>query len=318
MDIVEEIKKCKSDEELKALAEEAIEVFTEQAKQENICTEYLGDRIGYNPRFVLLGEEEVYESNNIWNGYIPKGTKVVYARFKDDEVNQFTSDGYYYFMDDDSYVYDFFQFIKEEEGIEDDYDIIVTVHKFIEERFAKYVNPRNREIMHHLLYKDKTLFHAPVREHGFSDFYYNGSAKCTEMAIMGQNLLSLLNIEVIYVNDFNHAYNIYIPRGDSEDADNAYVLDFGKFVPCLDVHLNYIGKIPFFGKIKDYTPGMFEEIFEGKKRLTFPDYFVMRMNNTTFEMAYGERRDYGVDYMPLEDKKLLVRERTKKNHHMDF
>ena len=317
MDIVEEIKKCKSEEELKALADEAIEVFTEQAKEENICTEYLGDRIGYNPRFII-GEEDAYESNNVWNGYIPKGTKVVYARFKDELVSQFTNNGYYYFMDDDSYVYDFFQFIKDEKDIEDDYDIIVTVHKFIEERFAKYVNPRNREIMHHLLYKDDTTFYAPVREHGFTDFYYNGSAKCTEMAIMGQNLLSLLNIEVIYVNDFNHAYNIYIPRGDSEDANNAYVIDFGNFVPCFDINLNYIGKIPFFGKIKDYTPEMFEEIFEGKKRITFPNYIIMRINNTTFEMACGEKRDYGVDYLPLEDKKLLVRERTKKNHNMDF
>ena len=67
MDIVEEIKKCKTDEELRALAKEAIEVFTEEAQQNNLCTDYLGDNIGIYPK-LIVDDEEHYESNNVWYG----------------------------------------------------------------------------------------------------------------------------------------------------------------------------------------------------------------------------------------------------------
>ncbi len=305
MDILEEIKKCKTDEELKELVEEAIKVFTDIAKQENICTDYLGDNIGYNPR-IITGDHDGYESNNIWNGYIPKGVRVVYARFKDNLVDQYTNNGFYYYLDDESYIYDFFKYIKEVDDIEDEQDIIMYVNAFIEDRFARYFEPKQREAMHTLFCKDERLFYPPIHEHSYKDFYYNGSARCTEIAIMAQNLLSLLGFEVIYANDFNHAYNIYIPSERFAEDKEAYVLDFGNWVPCYNAKLEFLGKLPFFGKMSNFTPEVAETMFDGKRRFTFPNYLLMRINDQMIEMEFGNDRNYGVDYIPLEDKKVIA------------
>ena len=175
MDIVEEIKKCETDEELRELSQEAIEVFTEKAQEENLCTEYLGDNIGIYPKLIV--GEEAYNANNVWNGYIPKGVKVNYARYKAEGQDQYTHLGYYYYMDDDDYVFDFFKLIHDEEDIEDDNDIIMVVQSFIEEKFSKCVNPTSRQVMHMLFHKADNTVCPPAHEHKFSDFYreYNFS-----------------------------------------------------------------------------------------------------------------------------------------------
>lgn len=305
MDIVEEIKKCETDEELRELSQEAIEVFTEKAQEENLCTEYLGDDIGIYPKLIV--GEEAYNANNVWNGYIPKGVKVNYARYKAEGQDQYTNLGYYYYMDDDDYVFDFFKLIHDEEDIEDDNDIIMVVQSFIEEKFSKCVNPTSRQVMHMLFHKADNTVCPPAHEHKFSDFYHNGSAMCTEIAILAQNLLSLLGLEVIYINDFAHSYNIYVPREEFDRTHKAYVLDFGNYVPCYDLKMDFLCKIPFYGAISDFDKRA-EEIFNGRQRVQFPNYVIVKTKYKTFAKKDGEDRDYGVDYTPYEEKKIITDE----------
>ena len=307
MDIVEEIKKCETDEELRELSQEAIDVFTKKAQEENLCTEYLGDDIGIFPKFVV--GEETYDSNNVWNGYIPKGVRVSYARYKADGQQQFTNLGYYYYMDDDDYVYEFFKLIHDEEDIDDENDIIMVAQSFIEDKFSKTIDPTSRQVMHMLFRKADNTFCKPFHEHKFSDFYHNGSAMCTEKAILAQNLLSLLGMEVIYINDFNHSYNIYVPTEEFEKDHKAYVLDFGNYVPCYDIKFDYLCRIPFYGAICDFDKRA-EDIFCGRQRVQFPNYVIVKTKYKTLAKKMGEDRDYGVDYIPFEEKKIITDEHS--------
>ena len=305
MDIVEEIKKCKTDEELRELAKEAIEVFTEEAQQNNLCTNYLGDNIGIYPK-LIVDDEEHYESNNVWYGYVPKGVRVTYGRFKDEGVNQFTNFGYYYYIDDDDYVYDFFKLIYEEDNIEDENDIIILVQEFIENLFENSMEPKSRQYMHALFRNSDNVCYKPIREHKFSDFYHNGSAMCSERALLAQNLLSLLGLNVVYINDFNHAYNIYIPSDkEYEETNKAFVLDFSTTIPCYDLTFECIARIPFYGSIKDFDKRA-EDIFCGKERVKFPNYMLIKTRDKTYAKVIGKDRDYGVDYLPYEEKKIIT------------
>lgn len=309
MDIVDEIKKCKTDEELKALAEEAIEIFTKQAKQDNLCTCFLGDNISYNPTFIS-GDPNYYEANNTWFGYIPKGMKVTYGRIKEKGCKSFTNMGCYYYLDDDSYIYDFFKFIKEED-IEDDFDIIFAVFKFLNKRFSKFFEPTERKQLHKLIYKDDQYYFPPVREHSIKDFYYNGSAKCTEYAVMAQNLMSSLNLETILINDFNHAYNIYIPGNNENKVKDAYIVDFSQWVPCYNLKFDYVGRAPFIGNMNNCNKELITVLIEGSIRGEFDDYYLFKINGSIYEIRSVRNRDYGVDYEEYEEKKTLIKERKR-------
>ena len=117
MDIVEQIKACKNDEELRELAKSAIEVFSKEAEKNNGEAEYVGTKLDINPLNYHIDDRDFeieadYEARPFWVGYVPLGTKIVYGRLYNEKYRTSVHGGWYYYVDDDSYVYDFFKYIK--------------------------------------------------------------------------------------------------------------------------------------------------------------------------------------------------------------
>lgn len=307
MDNVLMIKECQNDEELKELANEAIDVYTKQAKKEN-SENYIGTNLDINPLNYHLNEpnfefEDLYEGVSFWNGYIPLGTKMVYGRFYDEKYKTSSHKGCYYYLDDDDYIFEFFKYIKDLE-IEDDYDIVIAVHSFIEKKFAKYFEPKERGEIHKLIYRSDGLFLRPIKEHSIKDFYYNGSAMCSEIAAVAENLLSSLGLEVMYFSDKEHAFNLYVSH--DKDDPYMYILDFSNWVECYDVNYKLIGKTPFFGKIVDGNQELVDKMVNEGKRIELDDYYLYRINGRLFEIKNGRKRNYGTDFALQEENKLIL------------
>ena len=313
MDIVEMIKACKSDDELKELAESAIETYTIQANQENRNEGYIGTKLDINPINYHIAEndfelERFCDAVPIWNGYIPLGTKIVYGRSFNEKFKTSSHRGCYYYVDDDSYIYEFFKFIKDRD-IEDDYDIIIAVASFINKKMTKLFEPKKREDINKLIYMNEDLFFRPVKEHGLRDFYGNGSAMCSEISLMAENLVSSLGLEIMYFMDKEHVYNIYAHH--EEDKTDVYVIDFSNWVECFDVNFNFIGYTPFFGKIEGADKAMLEEIVNEGKRIDLPDYFLYKINGYLYEIKTGNIRNYGTDFAAEEEKTLKKKKKKK-------
>ena len=118
MEVIDYLKKCETDEDIKDLVEACIEVFTNQARRENPDTNCFGAELDINPVNKIITNPNIqpdstFKCVNVWNGYLPLGMKVVYAGFHDKEHNTMCHKGCYYYLDDDSYVYEFFKFIKD-------------------------------------------------------------------------------------------------------------------------------------------------------------------------------------------------------------
>ena len=314
MDIYELIKKCSSLEELYELADSAIKFFTQRAYEENVPTNCIGTQIGINPISNHIGDKDFkfdkyYNAVNVWNGYVPLGMKIVYGRFFNEKYKTSSHKGAYYYLDDDSYVYEFFKYLKDKD-IEDEYDLIIEVDHFIKKKFFPSFMSRDRNEINKLIYKDEDFFYKPVKEHSIKDFYGNGSAMCSEVSIVAENLLSVLGLEVISMQDRSHAYNIYVYHMDEETE--IYVLDYSDWVGCYDCNFNLVDTIPFLKKIENCTADDVDEIVNEGKRITLNDYYLYMINGKIYEVITKKKRDYGIDFGLKEEKTLILKKKTNK------
>lgn len=307
--MLEIIKKCNTLDELKLLADEKVKECTYSAREENNDLDYIGEDLSYNPTIKSMNPN-YRAANNLWIGYIPKGMKVVYGRFRESINNPFTNRGRYYYLDDDSYIYEFYKYFKENNcKIDDEFDLIVFVYEFLNKKLNRDFEGRKREDINKMIYKDNFLMYDRIKEHSIKDLYENGSAMCTEYAIMGQNILTTLGYDMIYVNDLDHAYNIYVPYDDNENIkdEEAYIVDFSNWVMCVDYKFDMLAKAPFFGKIECNKENL-DEFFNGNKKFVFNDYFLYSINGNIIEMEFNNRkRKYGVDYDFKKEEPILIK-----------
>jgi hypothetical protein len=307
MDIVEMIKQCKSDEELKQLAKSAIDTFTKQAYRENKDRKYIGTELDINPINYHLDDpnfvvERYYDAVPIWNGYIPLGTKIVYGRNYIDRFKTSSHGGCYYYVDDDSYVYEFFKYIKETD-ILDEYDIVIEAFNFINDKLIKMFEPKSRDDINRLILKSEDLYFRPVKEHSIKNFYENGSALCSEISLLAENLISALGLEIMYFMDKEHVYNIFVFHNDDKTEIN--VLDFSNWVECYDINYNFVGKAPYIMEIKGADKNTIDAIVNEGKRIELPDYYLLLINDDTYEIIRNSKRNYGID-CAFEEAKTLV------------
>lgn len=311
MDIYEQILKCKTDEDLKLFAEEAINYFTDQALDDNKETNLIGSGVELNPVDYHLDDKNFEREDfiycvNIWNGFIPKGMKIVYGRFLDRETGLTSNKGAYYYVDDESYVYEFFKFLRtREDDIGDEFDLISAAYEFTVQYFScGPFDAVDREVMFKTLYKDNHRFHQPTKEHLFSSFKHKGGALCTERALMAENLLSVLGLEMIYVMDLSHTYNFFAQHREDGKAD-IYVVDFAKFVDVFDESFNYMGSAPFVRVIEDCTNEMLSRVVNNGERIEFQEFYYYVINGQVIEQPLDTTRTYGTDW-GFEEKKLIL------------
>ena len=303
MEIIDRIKRCKNDEQLYYLTKRLIKDAVNKSRGVNPYYGLIGEQLEVNPSeyHFDLDLDSSYEdvlSVDIWNGYIPKGTKLVYGGCYNADSKIAYNAGEYYYIDDESYVYDFIKQLRDYE-INDLYDLIILISNFMDNLFNNQFNPNNisREDMHRVLFKNEFRFFEPIKEHSITDFYHRGNAKCTEEALVANNLLSVLGIHSTFVSDSDHVYNIVFQPKDEEDETledyNAYILDFCKCVPVEDIRGNLLKYIPYFKQL-DGGELYVDKMFKEHSIITLPSYDAFTINGSLYSIDNGLERHYGL------------------------
>ncbi len=298
MNVIRKIKYyCKTDEDLKRFAESRVRKLTRLSRHDN-KGKLIGADLDINPHGIIYkdkDEQAAFSERPIWFGFIPKGTKIVYGRMRNQESGIPSNAGYFYHNDDVSYIYEFFKYIKDLEFGECN-DAMTIVNDFIRIKLDKELNRKNRVIMHKLLIDKNNRFIEPIKEHLYSDFYYNGSARCSELALMAQNLFSSLDLDIIYLIDKEHAYNVFLDYEDPSDKEVAdfYVVDYSKCVSIFDHKIEFVEYFPFVGKIEGGEQ-QFINIVKRGERVDFKDYFLYLINGNYYKVPIKEKRSYGIE-----------------------
>ena len=306
MDTVELVKKCNIEEDFIKLKEKLVKTYTEIAHKENMF-DFIGNKMDINPNDYHLDEPDYdygcyYQGVTMWQGFIPLGTKIVYGRYFSEETLMSSHQGSYYYVDDDSYILEFLKFLKTEE-VEDELDLIIAVAKFLKNYFIRFFEPKERDVFNQLIYMNENIFFRPVKEHSIKSFYCNGSAMCTELSLIAENLLSLFGVEIFYFMDKEHAFNFYISNDEDREF---YILDYSEWVECFDHNFNVVGIRPFIGELKEKDKFELDKIISEGRRIEVPDYFLYLINDKLYRIYTGEMRNYGIDYAEEKENTLIL------------
>lgn len=298
-EILELLNNCKTEEDLKKFFKESVDYYTEQSKELNNDSDTIGALVGINPYEDAFNENDYVFSVNSWSGYIPKNMRIVYGSYCD-KYNRCYTKGSYYYLDDDSYIYEFIKYIKGKK-IENVDDMVLLVHKFLRKFLDKNIDYPSRDDIHQLIYKNDESFFEPVKEHSIRDFYHNGSAMCTEYSVMACNILTIFEVEAMVIFDKKHAYNLII-----DDNDKGCVLDYSDIVLLKDLKGYRLGSIPFYEEIEDFDRDMLYRIIKQQEKVKFADYVGICINGSIFKKYNGIVREYGADVEIDISKKLII------------
>ena len=231
----------------------------------------------------------------IYDGFITDDVKIVYAANLERNGN-FSDNGNHYYIKDDQYIYDFFDYIAGEE-INDIYTMLYYIQQFLDSYFNG-LGELNREDMFVLL-KDKAgIDIQPNLEHTIEDFRGKGNAKCSEYSSMAQNILSVLNIDsclvfgAVNVGELGgaHAYNVLIT-----DEGKILLTDFSLRVNVYDIDHNIIGHLPFIGELEQFDNKFVDDLIKDNNVMSFKDYFFMIMYSKMMKMNSDRDREYFID-----------------------
>ena len=286
--------------EIDKIVKAKIKDLENKSKILNKGNEYIGFKLDYNPTDYHLTEEELkvkLDIRNIHTGYINKGMKITYG-LAFDERGIFSNDGKYYYVDDDSYIYDFCNYIKEKE-VKDEYQLFDYLLKFIRNYFG-IIRHNNREEMHQMICKEDRIYLDPINIHKFSDFYKKGNAMCTEIALMAENILSMFGFNTYYVvgnirigeeKDEFHAYNLIKYREKESEEEMNAIIDFSSFTDVFDINYEKIGEKPYIVFFDEINKEFLNKLLSENESITYEDYdFVML--DTLVEMKYDRDREY--------------------------
>ena len=335
MEVIDRIRNCKDDEQLYFLTKKLIKEAMAEVKHVNKCYGLIGTKSELNRKEVDFDINKTQRYSFTvphWCGYIPLKTKVVYGIAMGKKINYDCNCGCYYYVDDDSYVYDFIKQIKDYD-VEDCFDVISIINGFSRNLFENIFFPIERTKIHTALFESDYRYLEPVKEHSIKDFYGTGSARCTEYALIANNLLSVLKIPAYYCMDKEHAFNIFFTKkDDNKNEYEGYVLDFSEAVRVYNLQFRYVGLYPFMEKIatsenkyiilpngdihiidvpktleeEEKESRFYEELMNGERRVQFDDTFIIIINGHLYKVPKDNKRDYGIDITPEKDNKKLI------------
>ena len=322
MDILEKVKMLK-DKELDKFIEERINVLSEETKEKLV----LGEDIGINPTPISLTDfsdtlnyEVPYRST--YHKFIPIGSKIVYGLFHDEEAGIVLNNGCYYYMDDCSYINEFCEFIKDKD-IKNEIDFIWTVFYFITEYFGNIMlDERTREEYHQPILKDEYSYLEPITSHMFSEFKGLGKARCTEVAVLAQNVFRFfgLNSSIIVgeikfsdEEEFSsHSYNIIPINVDDSDETINLLVDLSCTILLHDFCSEHISKMPFIGNTGRSFNDTIAALLDMENGIKFNNYCCMAFGENTLKINQDLKRIYTIkDGIIKEDKNILVKIKEK-------
>lgn len=305
MEVLDKVHKAKDDRELLSIASDLIKKAVAFSSEINDDIDYLGVNVGINATDflsvdnILSGKDVEYGLKTRFFGYVPLGMKIIYNSWFNKKNHLASNKGGYYYLDDDSYVFDFLKFVKNI-SISDDYELFLAISDFLRTYFLPPTSNMKREQLHKLIYKDEDTFFEPIRQHSIRDFKGNGSAMCSEYALLAQNLLSIFGFKCLYVIDNNHAYNILL-----YDDDRAFILDFLNVVGVYDIDFNLLREAPFLEFISESGYSEVKEMVDGK-RIKMDDYILQDINGNLYKHILKTERDYGIAVGKKVERSLLL------------
>jgi len=268
MNIIEQIKKTKNDDEIKAIIDKKIKIETEKSIIANNNATFLGPYIGINPNLRLITNENIneleYEDtiyNSSWIGFIPSGTKLNYGSFTDYANGYQYNSGYYYYIEDFSYIYEFAKYIKDKE-FKNKYSILKYIDIFLKNYYLNIVNPIDRMDLHQLIVNKNDLYMTPTKEHNNSDFIKRGASMCTEYSSAAVNILSIFGIQAFYLQAKYHAYNM-IKLPNEDNGYDYFVYDITDRVIVYDVGKSIETDEAYFQKLDDFDDQDLDELLLG-------------------------------------------------------
>ena len=314
MDIVYEIQNAQNDEEIKRIIDERIQEETEYSLEDNNGETIIGADININPSqsFTLKKEEEEYSQkcNGYYIGFIPKGTKLVYGIRVDNELCSQYSGGSYYYIDDFSYIHEFAEFIKDKK-IENYFNIIAYAYIFLRNYFDNNLIPIDRNQMHNLIYKNDKDFFVPIMEHSNRDFKGNGSAQCTEFSSAMSNILSIFGIDVMYIQDTYHAYNLVaLPSEFEVGKFDYYIVDSTIRVACYDIDSSYYSEEAYIQYIDGFNEEKLVEFLSGNNPIQVNKFYLVNDGLNYIRMYFNKTEKYDIQndyYLKIDGEYLTLK-----------
>jgi len=231
--------------------------------------------------------------------YIPLNTKIVYQHKTDFGRFTIKNDGSYYYVDDDSYLYDFCKFIR---GVE--YfcikDILDEIYYFINDYF-KNIELISRHEMNHPIYRNKYSYYEPIEEHKFTSFKGKGNAMCTEIALMTQNILAFIGYEPYYLigqckltncDSEYHAFNIMEEEDEETKEPVVYLIDCSIPVNVYDISTNLVGRAAYVKKINKPLNEFFQDLIGKENGIEIDSYCYRIIGNHIFTQILNGTRNY--------------------------
>ena len=271
----------------------------------------------YNPDFNVIGyhiqenieKHELYDTEDgpsfdltvrcFYNTFLRKGSKIVYGIVYDMQGNV-SNTGSYYYLDDDSYIYEFCKSIQDKE-IENEYQLLQSILEFCKDYYGR-IYRYERDDMFKLIHKNEKEYFKPTIEHSITNFKGKGNAMCTEYSVMAQNLMRFFDIESYLVigterigdtHPEGHAFNLARIR-DSGDED-CLLIDFTNPVNIYDLNFQKVGEYPFIGDLDAIDDDLVQDLVYGEKHLVYDDYAYYEIGDSQVQITYDRERDYYID-----------------------
>lgn len=315
-----------NDKDLDEYIENRIEKLEKEVQNDEQLV--LGFDIDYNPISVEIrkldnaDEFDIYVRNN-FSKYIPKNSKMVYAMYYNENDKTVFNGGQYYYIDDDSYIKDFCNYIKDKE-ITNSRELFDYIFDFIEEYFGKVkYDDRKRVEFNSLILKNEKTYFPPIEEHKLSKFKKSTYAECTEIAILAQNILQFLGYESCIVignikysdeeEASSHAFNLVSYKSEKTGEQVNLLVDFSSSVYVHDINLNKRGLSPFIGELDKSIKDSIIDLYNPKQGISFENYSYIIFGNSILRWIQEVDRKYSISY-ELKQENDIISKKEKENN----
>ena len=295
------------DDELDSFVSERIEELEDESYKNNNGNTVIGYDLDINPRpkEVLCSDDDrqkLIKVNSMYCGYVKRNTKMVYGRALNRENGLQFNNGFYYYVDTDDYLYEFCRYIRDIE-LDSEFDLFLCIQIFVKKYFYA-LEENDRDTMFTLLARDDDYLFPPIKEHKFSSFKKRGSAVCTEIALVAQNIMSFFGIDSYLIigdmienngPDECHAYNIVSYTNSYTGKKEDHIIDFASYVLVYDIGFKPIGSAPYVAPIEKFDAGFLNSFINDELYITDSLFMYMEMKNTFCKLGLlNRKRDYFV------------------------
>jgi hypothetical protein len=225
--------------------------------------------------------------NTYFANFIHDKVKLYYGRLRENN-NKMGSAGFYYYVNNHEFIYEFLNFIKDK-SIENDIELISYAYYFTRNYFKVFGNITRYNISA-LVLDSHGRYIKPTKEHSLHDFKNKGCGMCSEYTAVMENILSFLGYKISYImgtcDDEMHAYNIIL-------LDNEYyLLDSSYCIPCYDINYNIINTIPYMVKLDNYDEEKLESFIMDGTQIAVDSIYALAIDKEYYEVHKESQRVY--------------------------